>query len=278
MDMDMGTPSSLSSMAAVVGKVGKSVERVGNVGKVAANVVGTQVLHNAKLVGTQVGKTANIVGTQVGKAANLVPFLGSKEDDGAPMTAGFVAFSTIKACQAAKQMVHSREVFGMEIFEAPGFDDIFWMNVGKTHKELQLGLLLSFSLTITLCLFWTVVMTAIATLSSVQGLVAIVPVIGQWMEKAPWLESLLAQISPLMIILADVFLKVILEILSGLEGPVSGMVVQASLFTKISTFKLIQTFFVNAVSGSLVSQLSEMYNKPSQIVTLVSFDCLRSMD
>ena len=276
----IGSPSSRSSMAVVVGKVGKGVGKVGkgvgkvgNVGKVAANVVGTQVLHNAKIVGTQVGKTAKIVGTQVGKAANLVPFLGSKEDDGAPLTAGFVAFSTLKACQAAKQMVHSREVFGMEVFEAPGFDDIFWMNVGKTHKELQLGLLLSFCLTITLCLFWTIVMAAIATLSSVQGLVIIVPVIGRWMETTPRLESLVAQISPLMIIVADEFLKVILEFLSGLEGPVSGMVVQASLFTKISTFKLIQTFFVNAVSGSLVSQLSAISKNPSsEIVTLVSFD------
>jgi hypothetical protein len=262
-----GKPRRRSSMIAVVGKVGK-------VAGTAANVVGTQVGHCANIMGTQVGKTANIVGTQVGKAANLVPFLGSKEDDGAPMTAGFVAFSTLKACQAAKQMVHSREVFGMEVLEAPGFDDIFWNNVGKTHKELQMGLLLSFVLTVNLCLFWTLVMAAIATLSSVQGLVIVVPVIGEWMEAAPWLETLLAQISPLMIIAADEFLKIILEILSGLEGPVSGMVVQASLFTKISSFKIIQTFFVSAVSGSLISQLSEIAVDPKRVVTLVSFELL----
>jgi hypothetical protein len=162
----------------------------------------------------------------------------------------------------------------MEVLEAPGFDDIFWNNVGKTHKELQMGLLLSFVLTVNLCLFWTLVMAAIATLSSVQGLVIVVPVIGEWMEAAPWLETLLAQISPLMIIAADEFLKIILEILSGLEGPVSGMVVQASLFTKISSFKIIQTFFVSAVSGSLISQLSEIAVDPKRVVTLVSFELL----
>ena len=79
-------------------------------------------------------------------------------DDGTPMTAGFVAFRTLKACQAAKQMIHSREVFGMEVLEAPGGDDILWSNVGKTHKELQLGSLTSFTLTALLCLFWTIIM------------------------------------------------------------------------------------------------------------------------
>ncbi len=259
--------------------VGNKVGQVGKVAGTAANVVGKQVEKVAGTAADAVGTAAHVV---VGQATNVATnvvggLIGPRDDDGAPMTAGFVAFSTLKACQAAKQMSHSSEVFGMEVFEAPGFDDVFWHNVGKTHKELQMGMLLSFCLTAGLCLSWTVVMTAIATLSSVQGLVAIVPIIGVWLEKAPWLEMLLAQISPLMIILADEVLKVILEILSKLEGPVSGMVVQASLFTKISVFKIVQTFFVNAVSGSLVSQLSAISviaKDPSTVVTLVSFTIL----
>ncbi len=259
--------------------VGNKVERVGKVAGTAANVVvGTAAKTATVVVGTAADAAFTTAHAVVGQATNVVTgLLGSKDDDGAPMTAGFVAFSTLKAVQAAKQMNHSNEVFGMEVLEAPGFDDIFWHNVGKTHKELQMGMLLSFVLTAGLCISWTVVTTAIAALSSVQGLKAIVPFIGVWLEKAPWLEMVLAQISPLMIILADEVLKVILEILSKLEGPVSGMVVESSLFTKISIFKIIQTFFVNAASGSLVSQLSAikvLAQDPTQVVLLVSFDLL----
>jgi hypothetical protein len=248
--------------------VGTSVGKVGKVADNAANVVGAQVGQAANVVGNTVVGVANVVGDKVG---GLVPFLGSNGDDGLPMTAGFVAFSTLKACQAAKQMVHSREVFGMEVQEAPGFDDIFWQNVGKTHKELQMGLLMSTVLTGVLCIFWTGVMAGIGALSSVQGLTLVIPSVGELLEKVPWLELVLDQIAPLMVLFADEFLKFVLEALSGLEGPVSGMEVQASLFSKFSTFKIIQTFFVQAVSGSLISQLSAIAQNPSEIVTLVSF-------
>ena len=213
--------SAVKDVGAQVGKVGKVAgsavkdvgAQVGKVGKVAGSAVkdvGLQVGEAANVVGLQMVKGAYIVGDQVGKAASLVPFLGSKEDDGAPMTAGFVTFSTLKACQVAKQMMHSKSVFGMEVFEAPGIEDINWANVGKTHKELEIGLLMSTCLTVALCLFWTLVITFISTVSSIQGLTLIIPKIGEWLEAAPWLEPVLAQIAPLMILGANSALKYIL--------------------------------------------------------------------
>jgi hypothetical protein len=73
-----------------------------------------------------------------------------------------------------------------------------------------------------------------------------------------------------MIVVANEILKMILETLSGLEGPISGAVVQAKLFTKLSSFMIIQTFFVTAIGGSIVSSLSAMIQEPGLIVDLLA--------
>ena len=141
-------------------------DRVTNLARTSTNLARTSV----RVVGNQVGNVTNTVtstvsngvGTVANVATQLIPFISNGDDnDGIPVTAGFVSFKSLKACQVAKQIIHSSaedNVFGIEVFEAPGIDDINWSNVGKTHKELQFGLLLSYTLTTTLCFFWTVVM------------------------------------------------------------------------------------------------------------------------
>jgi hypothetical protein len=59
----------------------------------------------------------------------------------------------------------------------------------------------------------------IATTASIAGLVDVMPKLADIFEKAPWLEMALAQLAPILIILSNEILKVILEVLSGLEGP-----------------------------------------------------------
>jgi hypothetical protein len=78
------------------------------------------------------------------------------------------------------------------------------------------------------------------------------------LKNQPWLEPVLAQLAPFLIVVANIVLRMILEFLSSFEGPISGAVVQASLFVKLAAFMIIQTFLVSAISGSLFSQFSAM--------------------
>jgi hypothetical protein len=150
------------------------------------------------------------------------------------------------------------------------FQDIFWKNVGKTHKQLQMGKLLSMVLTMMLCLLWTIPMSFISTLSSIEGLKEDVDFIADMVENSPWVEPLLAQLAPLLIVVAKLLLEVILEALSMKEGPVSGAVVEASVFTKMAWFMIIQTFFVQAISGSIISELQNMLRSPEIIIDLLA--------
>eukprot|EP00339_Tiarina_fusa_P008824 CAMPEP_0117054938 /NCGR_PEP_ID=MMETSP0472-20121206/38072_1 /TAXON_ID=693140 ORGANISM="Tiarina fusus, Strain LIS" /NCGR_SAMPLE_ID=MMETSP0472 /ASSEMBLY_ACC=CAM_ASM_000603 /LENGTH=882 /DNA_ID=CAMNT_0004770715 /DNA_START=137 /DNA_END=2785 /DNA_ORIENTATION=- len=251
-----GSPDRPGMLGSFVAGASKSVKKV-------SSAVPTAAVRN------MAGNAAGLATSAVGNVANTATAFIFKED-GIPHTAGFVSFKTLRAAQAAKQLIQYPEPFAMEVLEAPQPEDVFWMNVGKDHKQLQVGKLISFGLTTVLCLLWTIPMSTIATFSSIEGLKAEVQFIADMIEKAPWLEPVLAQLAPLLIVLANEILKIILEFLSMFEGPVSGAVVEAATFSKLAAFMIIQTFFVSAISGGLLGALSNIVKEPGLAIDLLA--------
>ena len=158
----------------------------------------------------------------------------------------------------------------MEVREAPQPEDVFWKNVGKDHKQVQIGKLISLAATTALCLFWTIPMSFISTLSSVEGLRDQFQFIDDMLTKTPELAAFFEQLAPLLVVAAKEILKVVLEIFSMQEGPISGAVVESLLFSKLAWFLIIQTFFVQAISGSIVSEVSNMLRRPELIIDLLA--------
>ena len=54
------------------------------------------------------------------------------------------------------------------------------------------------------------------------------------------------------------------------EGLVSGALLEASLFQKLSAFMIIQTFFVSALSGSILSEISALLKDYTAIFGLLA--------
>jgi hypothetical protein len=65
-------------------------------------------------------------------------------------------------------------------------------------------------------------------------------------------------------------LPIILKNLSMFEGPVSGSVVEASTFTKLAAFMIIQTFFVSAISGALLKEIEGLIDDPLSFIDLLA--------
>jgi hypothetical protein len=80
-----------------------------------------------------------------------------------------------------------------------------------------------------------------------------VPFVANMIEAVPILEPILQQLAPLMLIIVNSLLPVILQFFSMREGPVSTSVVEASLFTKLAAFAIIQTFFVSFIGGNITT-------------------------
>ena len=95
-------------------------------------------------------------------------------------------------------------------------------------------------------------MTFIATLSTVEGLRDEIKFVDRMLDTLPFLVPLLEITAPLFVIIVNSLLPIILEAVTLLEGPISGSVVEASLFVKLAAFMVVQTFFVSAISGSVI--------------------------
>jgi hypothetical protein len=55
-----------------------------------------------------------------------------------------------------------------------------------------------------------------------------------------------------------------------LEFPISGSLLEPSMFTKLAAFMIIQTFFVAAISGSVTKEISNIISNPTSIIDLLA--------
>lgn len=159
----------------------------------------------------------------------------------------------------------------MEVQEAPQPGDIFWRNVGMEPSKRRLGRLYSVAASAFLCFFWSIPTAFVASLTSVSSLKEELPRIGDIVDKYPWFEEVLFQLAPMLLLfLNEVLLPEILKIFATWEGHISSVVLEASLFIKLSAFMIIQTFFVSALSGSIYAELTNMIKSPERMIDLLS--------
>mmetsp|Transcript_14117 Transcript_14117/g.30553 ORF Transcript_14117/g.30553 Transcript_14117/m.30553 type:complete len:768 (-) Transcript_14117:41-2344(-) len=174
---------------------------------------------------------------------------------------GFVSFSSLLPVMALLQMVqHGRPG---QLSSSPGCQpkDVQWANLGLTHRRRQLGRWLSFVLTAVMCLFWTIPVAFVSSLSKVSALKQRLTFLED-AGDAPWLNQLLALVQPLALAALVSLQPIILEFFSTLEGHVSLAAIKASLFAKLSVFMIVQIFFISAISGSLFAQLERLITEP----------------
>ena len=167
------------------------------------------------------------------KGASSVSDLIFKSSDGKVRSAGFVTFKTLLSTAKCLQMIHHPTPFVFTVSDAPKPGDIFWKNVGLTNNKIQLGYLLSQSLTVFLCIIWTFPVSVISSLSQASELQKKIPFLAKWIRDAPLLVPLLAQIQPLLLVLINnIFLKGFLKRFCRLEGHISSTKLNVSLFSK----------------------------------------------
>jgi hypothetical protein len=129
---------------------------------------------------------------------------------------------------------------------------------------LELGNLVAFIITTILCLFWTVPVSFVASLSNLNTLREQFEFIDRALEAAPNLEPLFNLLAPQLLVILNSLLPPFLKYVTTYEGAISGALVQASLLVKLAAFMIIQTFFMRAVTGSIfqVCNISNHHHIP----------------
>jgi Late exocytosis, associated with Golgi transport/Calcium-dependent channel, 7TM region, putative phosphate/Cytosolic domain of 10TM putative phosphate transporter len=175
-------------------------------------------------------KVVSIIATAIGHGGS---------DEGKPLDAGFVTFTKLSAASFALQTVHSSVPFQMDVVESPSPEQVLWNNVGLTNRSVQPRRLFVFAITTLLCIFWTVPVALLVSLTEVKVLKEKLPFLDEWLEAAPWLEQVLSQISPLLLsFLNSVVVPMLMRQISAYEGVLGLSHLEASLFTKLAAFSV----------------------------------------
>jgi hypothetical protein len=257
-----------SSTDTIAREVGNAIKEV-NVDNL--KLVTDKGIRTLKRSGAKGIKQVTNVGTQaINEVVHTAKDIIIRNEDGNPRDAGFVVFTKLSTTQAALQMIHNSKPYVMAVEEAPEPADVFWDNVGKSHKSRLLGRLLSFALSAVLCFFWTIPVSVISGFSEIDTLKTSIPFLARMVETYPWLEAVLSQLAPLLLIGLNLLLPYILREFAKVEGHIASSALEASLFEKLSVFMIIQTFFVSAISGGVYAELTQIMENPSSIVDLLA--------
>lgn len=149
-------------------------------------------------------------------------------------------------------------------------DDIYWTNVGMPHHSRKVGFMLSMALSAVLCVFWTIPVSFVSSLTEVESLKKSIPFLENWINDAPWLQPAMEQVAPLMLLFLNLLLPFALRQISKLEGHIASSALEASLFIKLAAFMIIQTFFVSAISGGIMAELNSILKRPSSFIDLLA--------
>ena len=165
--MHTGVKIGASKTANIVqGGMKKSVVVVQHGMKKTIYVVHDSAKKTNQVVQKQVKKSTDFVQEQVQKTVSGMKYMGAKSlklattlikgsEDGKVRDGGFVTFNTLSAKNACVQMLHHEEPFTFRVSDAPLPKDVYWNNVGLTHRKHQIGFLVAQGATFGLCLFWT---------------------------------------------------------------------------------------------------------------------------
>jgi len=239
--------------------------------KSSKNLLSAMASGTTLRAGNAVSRTRQKAGRGVNKFLEKGKDLLAIEEDGVADDAAFVTFTRLTAAYGAVQMNQSEEPYVLEGEMAPDKPRyLFWKMLGKDRETRQLGFILSMAATVAFCFFWTFVVTAFVGLVDVTKLKEN-PDTNQWLKDHPGIEALFNILYPLLFnILSLVLMPVILKFISQLELLPADSVLEASAFRKMALFTIIQNFFVNLVSSSVINELGEIVQEPVKLFELLA--------
>jgi len=185
-------------------------------------------------------------------------------EEGSARDAGFVSFSRLCCKAQALQTIHDQTPFTFEVVKAPLPNYIFWKNVGLSHKNQQIGTIITTTLWVALCIFWTVISAALSGLVEIENLEKAWPDLKNASEK---LRTFLTNLQPILVVLSTALVPPIMRVILRYEGHISLTALEASLYSKVSWFFIVQVFYMQAISGSVLKKLKDLRDDPAEVLT-----------
>jgi hypothetical protein len=157
----------------------------------------------------------------------------------------------------------------MRVEETPPPEALLWDNLGMADSVRQARRLISAAATATVCLFWTIPVSFLVSLTQPVALVQYFPKAKSAFLAHPGLAGFLNQLGPLLLqLMNNVVLPELMKLFSRYEGVVGQSRILAAMATKMAAFEV---SFLNAFST--VSVLSNLTCSLVVLDNVHSTDC-----
>ncbi|KAG1348132.1 CSC1-like protein RXW8 [Cocos nucifera] len=180
--------------------------------------------------------------------------------------AAFVFFRTRYAANVASQVLQTSNPMLWVTDLAPEPHDVYWSNLWLPYRQLWIRRIGTLLASIVFMFLFLVPVTFVQGLSQLDQLQQVFPFLKGILKKT-FVSQLVTGYLPSVIL--QLFLYTVpptMMLFSALEGPISHSGRKKSACLKVLYFTIWNVFFVNVLSGSVISQLS-VISSPKEIPT-----------
>eukprot|EP01138_Halocafeteria_seosinensis_P007992 gb/GECG01008165.1/.p1 GENE.gb/GECG01008165.1/~~gb/GECG01008165.1/.p1 ORF type:complete len:1236 (+),score=126.24 gb/GECG01008165.1/:1-3708(+) len=172
--------------------------------------------------------------------------------------------------QAIGDLLDITRYTGVKAKRAPGQEDLYWPHLSVKEQLRHSRRWTTFWITILLQFMYTLLVSAISSLVSVNNLREVVPGLDAIVNRSAFVRGFVVGFLPTLLIEGILaLLPLVLGFLSYLEYPQTQSELDMSTAAKYFQFKTWQLMFVFTISGTVFESLNTIINRPKEILDVL---------
>ncbi|KAJ4826882.1 hypothetical protein Tsubulata_026217 [Turnera subulata] len=192
-------------------------------------------------------------------------------------SAAFVFFKTRYSAVLCTQMLQSSNPMLWVTEMAPEPHDVLWSNLSIPYKQLWLRKIATLLAATVFMFLFLIPVTCVQGLMQLDKLSRIFPFLKGWLAKDFIGHVVTGYLPSVVLVLFLYTVPPTMMLFSSMEGPVSRSLRKRSACLKILYFTILNVFFVNVFTGSLIAQLnmlSSVKDIPAALAKAISSQIL----
>lgn len=189
-----------------------------------------------------------------------------------PQNSAFIEFNNLLAAHLFTQsLTHHLPMNMTGKWVDIASDDVIWSNLNMNPLEQRVRVLISWSITIAIIVFWALPVSLVGIISNVNSLCSKVSWMA-WLCKLPTPIPGILQgvLPPVMLVVLFMLLPIFFRFLARFQGIPLYSRVELSLMSRYFNFLVIHGFLVVTLSSGLVAAIPAISQQPSSAATILA--------
>lgn len=189
-----------------------------------------------------------------------------------PLNSAFITFNQqIAAHLAVNALTHHEPYCMADRYLEVSPPDVIWGNLGLNPYEKRIRVVISYSATAALIIFWSIPVAFVGIISNIEGLCVRESWLA-WLCKLPRPVIGIIQgiLPPVLLAVLMMLLPIVLRLLGRFEGIPTRTGLELSLMTRYFIFQVVHSFLIVTLSSGIFAALPSLLSNPSSIPGLLA--------